>query len=195
MQGKLGAWDVLGSYTLGFSRGTVGDYFDNFGDNPRFMAFQEGPTPDDTRHTFKGVVNYEPVRGLNLGMKFQYRTGTPLWMYQFGSTDNPRIVHSERGTGHAIGTTGTPNFSDPTTISEFRNPSIFLMDASVRYDLGQAVNMGKNRAEIGFLLFNILNNTDPTFFVEEYSTTNTRFGTVSSRRGPFQAELVLRVRN
>jgi hypothetical protein len=35
-----GPWDLYASYTLGFTKGTVSDYFDGYLANPRFTSFE-----------------------------------------------------------------------------------------------------------------------------------------------------------
>ncbi|MBZ4421689.1 TonB-dependent receptor [Myxococcus sp. RHSTA-1-4] len=196
VQGRNGPWDLLASYTLAFSEGTVGDYFDGYGFNPRFKRFFEGPSPEDIRHTLKGSIGYTTRFGLDFGVRFNYRTGAPMWMYQEGAVDRQRVVRSPRGTGHANNTnTGTPDFNDPSLVSELRQPSQFLLDAQARYDLNRLVKMGETKMELTLIMFNVLNNSDVTFVQEQYRATNNRFGTATSRRNPMQAELLLRVRN
>ncbi|XXF77196.1 TonB-dependent receptor [Myxococcaceae bacterium GXIMD 01537] len=195
-QGKTGPWDLLASYTLAFSNGTVGDYFDGYGFNPRFRTFFEGPSPEDIRHTLKGAIGYTTSFGLDFGFRFNYRTGAPMWMYTEGSTDRQRVVRSPRGTGTAYNTSnGTPDFNDPSAVSELRQPSQIAIDAQARYDLGRLVNVGDNKMEMTLLFFNVLNNSDVTFVQEQYRASNNRFGTATGRRSPMQAELLLRFRN
>jgi len=196
VQGQNGPWDLLASYTLGFSNGTVGDYFDGYGANPRFKQFYKGPSPEDIRHTMKGSIGYSTRFGLDFGLRFNYRTGAPMWMYQEGAVDRQRVVRSPRGTGHAYNTAnGIPDFNDPSAVSELRQPSQLLFDLQARYDLNRLVKMGESKMELTLIMFNVLNNSDVTFVQEQYRTNNNRFGTATSRRSPMQAQLQLRVRN
>lgn len=196
-QGKLGGWDLLASYTLAFSNGTVGSYFDGYGSNPRMKYLYEGPSPDDIRHTLKGAINYTTSFGLDFGLRARYYTGTPLWQnqsVQLGSVGTT-LYRSPRGTGYAL-IKGTPNFNDPSTVSELRNPDTFLIDAQVRYDLGRAVKMGSNKMELTLLVVNALNNTDANTLYDRYTTgTTSTYGLTRFRNSPLQAELMLRFRN
>jgi hypothetical protein len=195
-QGRTGPWDLLASYTLAFSNGTVGDYFDGYGANPRFKHFFEGPSPEDIRHTLKGAIGYTTQFGLDFGVRFNYRTGAPMWMFQEGSVDRQRVVRSDRGTGHSYNTsTGIPDFNDPAAISELRQPSQFLFDVQARYDLNRVIKTKETKMELTLIFFNVLNNSDVTFVQEQWRATNNRFGTATGRRSPMQAELLLRVRN
>lgn len=197
VQGKTGPWDLLGSYTLAFNNGTVGDYFDGYGTNPRLKYLYEGPTPNDIRHTIKGAISYTTSFGLDFGLRARYLTGTPLWMNQ--SLTNTTLYRSPRGTGHTVNyRTSLPNFNDPTSISSLRNPDQFVIDAQVRYDAGRLFNMS-NKLELTLLVVNALNNTDPTQYYDRWTTPSSsstnNYGLVRSRTSPLQAELLLRFRN
>jgi hypothetical protein len=195
VQGKSGPWDLLANYTLAFANGTVANYFDNYGANPRFKDFQEGPIPDDIRHTLKGSLAYATDFGLDFGFRFRYLTGTPLWM----NSSNPgggTLYRSPRGTGHSLNVaTGRPDFNDPSTVSQLRNPDQFLLDAQARYDLGRPLGM-KQKLELTLLVVNLFNNTDVSTINDQYAATGTnRYGTSNFRNRPLQAELLLRFRN
>ncbi|QRK11700.1 TonB-dependent receptor [Archangium violaceum] len=192
-QGKLGRWDLLASYTLAFSNGTVGSYFDGYGSNPRMKYLFEGPTPDDIRHTIKGSVGYATTFGLDFGIRFRYLTGTPLWMNQNQSNPSTVIYRSPRGTGYAFDG-GSPNFNDPSTISELRNPDQFIIDAQARYDVGRLFQM-KNKLELTMMVVNALNNTDANTLYDRWSPGSTTYGMARYRTSPLQAELLLRFRN
>ncbi len=192
LQGKHGNLDVLASYTLGFNNGTVGEYFDGYGNNPRMKYLYEGATPDDIRHTLKGALGYATSFGLDFGVRFRYLTGTPLWMNQ-NLTDGT-FYRSPRGTGHAF-RSGAPNFNDPQSISELRNPDQFIIDAQARYDIGRLFNMA-NKLELTLLVVNALNNTDTTTLYDRWQATgNNTYGQSRFRYRPLQAELLLRFRN
>ena len=191
VQGRTGPWDLLASYTLGFNNGTVGNYFDGYGNNPRMKYLYEGPTPDDIRHTLKGSLGYATSFGLDFGLRFRYLTGTPLWMNQ--SLSNTTLYRSPRGTGHSLNR-GAPNFNDPSSISELRNPDQFIIDAQARYDLGRLLNMS-NKLELAFLVVNVLNNTDPTSLYDRWQAGTSTYGLTRGRNRPLQAELLLRFRN
>lgn len=195
VQGKSGPWDLLANYTLAFANGTVGNYFDNYGFNPRMKSFAEGPNPDDIRHTVKGSISYATDFGLDFGFRFRYLTGTPLWMNSVNAGGGT-LYRSERGTGHSVNAaTGRPDFNDPSTVSQLRNPDTFLLDAQARYDLGRPLGM-KQKLELTLLFVNLLNNTDVSTINDRYSATGTNtFGTSNFRNRPLQAELLLRFRN
>lgn len=197
VQGRNGPWDVLGSYTLGFNHGTVGDYFDTFGVNPRMQYFFEGPVADDIRHFFKGAVNYITSFGLDFGVRMQYLTGRPMWMTATNPGDSTQFLYrSPRGTGYAINpSTGLPDFNNPATVVELRQPDLFQIDAQARYDLGRALNT-PYKLELTLLVINVLNNTEITTLSDRFTTArNTTYGTASFRNRPLQAELLLRWRN
>ena len=195
LQGKSGNWDVLASYTLAFNNGTVGDYFDGYGTNPRMKYLYAGPTPNDIRHTLKGALGYATSFGLDFGVRFRYLTGTPLWMNQ--ALTNGTFYRSPRGTGHALNR-GAPSFNDPSAISELRNPDQFIIDAQARYDVGRLVNMS-NKLELTLMVVNALNNTDATSLYDRWTTpsatSTNNYGNVRFRNNPLQAELLLRFRN
>jgi len=193
LQGKYGGWDVLASYTLGYNNGTVGEYFDGYGQNPRMKYLFTGPTPDDIRHTVKGALGYATTFGLDFGLRFRYLTGTPLWMNQNLANGNGTFYRSPRGTGHTL-RSGTPNFNDPSAISELRNPDQFIIDAQARYDVGRLFNLA-NKLELTLLVVNALNNTDTTTLYDRWNTGNTTYGLSRFRNRPLQAELLLRFRN
>jgi hypothetical protein len=195
VQGKVGSWDVLANYTLAFANGTVGNYFDGYGANPRMKYFQEGSNPDDIRHTVKGSLAYTTGFGLDFGFRFRYLTGTPLWM----NSTNPgggTLYRSVRGTGYSVNAaTGRPDFNDPSTVSELRNPDAFLVDAQARYDVGRPFGL-KQKVELTLLVVNLFNNTDVSTVNDRYSATGTNiYGTANFRNRPLQAELLLRFRN
>ncbi|WNG32709.1 TonB-dependent receptor [Archangium violaceum] len=192
-QGKAGNWDMLASYTLAFSNGTVGSYFDGYGNNPRMKYLFEGPTPDDIRHTIKGAVGYATSFGLDFGIRFRYLTGTPLWMNESLSNPSTTLYRSPRGTGYALNR-GSPNFNDPSTISELRNPDQFIIDAQARYDVGRLFQL-KNKLELTLMVVNALNNNDANTLYDRWSTGSTTYGMSRFRTSPLQAELLLRFRN
>lgn len=196
IQGSPPHWDLLASYTLGFARGTVDDYFDGYLSNPRYSSFYEGFVNDDRRHTLKGSIAYTTDIGLDFGFRFQYRTGSPLWE-TFSNPADPALnaYRSPRGTGFS-NTSGRPqDFNDPSTFVSLRNPDQFNVDLQARYNLGKALGMGSNRVELALFVFNALNNVSATGFTGQFSQRNSSFGYTSSRGTPAQLELFLRVRN
>jgi hypothetical protein len=195
VQGKTGPWDLLANYTLAFANGTVGNYFDNYGFNQRMRTFMQGPNPDDIRHTIKGAIGYATDFGLDFGFRFRYLTGTPLWMNSNNSAGG-QLYRSGRGTGHSVNAaTGRPDFNDPSTVSQLRNPDTFLIDAQARYDVGRPLGL-KQKVELTLLVVNLLNNTNVSTINDRYSPTGTNiFGTSNFRHRPLQAELLLRFRN
>jgi hypothetical protein len=195
-QGKVGSWDLLANYTLAYANGTVGNYFDGYGANPRMKYFSEGPNPDDIRHTIKGSIGYATGFGLDFGFRFRYLTGTPLWMtMQNPTSNNGSLYRSPRGTGYTLNpTTGRADLNEPSNVAILRNPDQFIIDAQARYDLGKPFGL-KQKFELTLLVVNLLNNTDPTGWNQNYNTSNQQYGTVFNRSRPLQAELLLRFRN
>ncbi|WP_224244510.1 TonB-dependent receptor [Hyalangium gracile] len=196
VQGKAGAWDLLANYTLAFANGTVGNYFDGYGDNPRMKSFFKGPNPDDIRHTIKGSIGYVTDFGLDFGFRFRYLTGTPLWMTMQNPTpNNGSLYRSPRGTGYTVNAnTGRADLNEPSNVAILRNPDQFIIDAQARYDVGRPLGL-KQKLELTFLVVNLLNNTDATALNQTYNTANQQYGSVFSRSRPLQAELLLRFRN
>ncbi|MGQ0504325.1 MAG: TonB-dependent receptor [Myxococcaceae bacterium] len=196
VQGQSGPWDVLANYTLAFNNGTVGSYFDNYGQNPRMTGLFDGPTSNDNRHTLKGNINYRFAFGLDFGVRIQYRTGTPGWM-NFVNPGAPGETYyrSRRGTGYTLESSGVPNFNNPGNISELRNPDQAIFDLQARYDLGTALHLKETKLEIMVQLFNALNLQSPTSYDDRWAPRNSTYGAVSGRLSPFQAQLGLRVRN
>jgi hypothetical protein len=197
VQGNPGNWDILASYTLSYNTGTVADYFDGYLNNPRFTQFYKGNVPDDRRHQLKGAISYKTSFGLDLGLRLQYRTGSPMWENFPNPADgNQRAYRSPRGTGYANNAaTGAPDFNDPNSIVELRNPSQFLVDVEARYNLGALLQLKETKLEVVGFVVNVLNNNDPVSLTDAYAARNNRFGQASFRNSPLQAELILRVRN
>jgi hypothetical protein len=197
IQGDPGPWHLLASYTLAFARGTVDDYFTGFGSNPRQDLFYNGYVNDDRRHQLKGSVNYRTTFGLDVGVRLQYRTGTPLWETYTNPVDGSALFHSPRGTGFAINsTTGAQNINDPGSWVYLRNPDFFETDLQIRYDLGQQLlGMKQNRLEVAALFVNALNQTYPSSLSSRYATNSYLYGTANSITTPFQSELTIRFRN
>lgn len=195
-QGEKGPWDVLASYTVEYNDGTVADYFDGYLANPRFTMFYDGVLADDRRHTLKGSLSYRTERGLDWGFRLTYRTGSPMWESFTNPGDpNQRAYRSPRGTGFATNpATGAQDFNDPTSWVAMRNPSQFLLDVQARYDLSHILHT-KQRIELVGFIVNMLNNEDPTSFVDSWAARNNRFGLAAFRNAPFQAEIIVRVRN
>ncbi len=199
VQATPGKFDILASYTLSFATGTVDDYFSGLLLNPRYTKFYEGNVSDDRRHTFKASVAYRTSFGLDLGLRVQFYTGTPMWETFPNPTpgETQRVIRSPRGTGYPNDTTtGTPNLNDPTQWSELRNPDQLTIDLQVRYNVGQLFELKQTRIELIGLVVNALNSTTPTALTDAYTPGATnRFGTAVSRVAPLQGELIVRVRN
>ncbi len=197
VQGTPGNWDLLASYTLSLNNGTVDDYYSSLLVNPRFTQFAEGPVSDDRRHALKGSLSYRTAFGLDLGLRFQYLSGTPLWASypNPNTTETSRVTRSPRGTGFAD-SQNVPNLNDASTWSELRNPSQMIVDVQARYNLGQLFKFKETRIDIAALIVNAFNSTEAFSLSDTYSAgTANRFGTATGRQAPFQAQLVLRVRN
>jgi Carboxypeptidase regulatory-like domain len=194
VQGTPGRWDLLASYTLSFNKGTVSDYFDTYLQNPRMTQFYDGYTSDDRRHTLKGSISYKTPFGLDLGMRLQYRTGGADWQ-SFSGANGERIYRSPRGTGFPLDSgTGQPNFNDPNSWAELRDPAQFQLDLQARYNFQNVLRL-KQRAELVLLVVNALNSSQATNYIDSYSTRLNRVGFANSYLSPLQAEFILRVRN
>jgi hypothetical protein len=196
-EGQPGNWDILASYTFSYDWGTATDYFDTEFSNPRFTPFWQGYVTDDRRHMLKGAITYKIPIGLDLGLRLRYLTGTPVWENFSNPANGSSFYRSPQGTCFANNSNNNvPNFSDPTSWVECRNPDTFLVDFSARYNLGQALGL-RQKLEVTALIVDLFNN------YETYSTTSrygpgtfNRFGfSTGSVNGPFQAELFLRFRN
>ncbi len=196
VQGTPGRWDLLLSYTLAFTSGTVDDYFDGFLNNPRMTQFYKGYLAADRRHTLKGSVAYKTPFGLDIGFRLEYRTGTPGWEHASNPGDSTESVYfSPRGTGFPINyVTGQPNFNNPNSIAALRNPDEALFHVQFRYNLGELLKL-KTRLEVTLLVVNMLNNTNAYANYDTISTSSSKFGLASARESPLQAEFILRWRN
>ncbi len=195
VEGRPGNWDILGSYTLAFTNGTVDDYFDGYLANPRQAMFWSGASSADTRHAFKGAVAYKTAVGLDFGVRWQYRTGSPLWESFLNPFDQTQTYRrSPRGTGFAF-TGSTADFNNPDQLAELRNPDVWQLDAQARYDLGSLLRL-REKVEVTLLVINVLNSTAPLTYNDAWlaSGTNT-FGSVRTRIFPLQAELLFRFHN
>ena len=199
MEGKPGRFDILGSYTLAYATGTVADYFDGYGTNPRFDQFYDGPVPDDRRHTLKGTVSYNTEWGLTLGGTFAYRTGTPLWESFSNNGDyNGTRYRSPRGTGFPVSSANNlPDFNDPGSIATLRNPDQVNVGLLARYNLGKPLGLTAQKAEVTFYVVNANDTSEASGYNSQYSTIAARntFGYSSGRTSPLQGELILRFRN
>jgi Carboxypeptidase regulatory-like domain/TonB-dependent Receptor Plug Domain len=197
VQGTPGRWDLLASYTLAYNWGTVSDYFDGFLLNPRMTHFYDGYVPDDHRHTIKGSVSYRTLFGLDIGVRLQYRTGSPLWESFANPADsNQRIYKSPRGTAAPISTvTNAQNFNDPQQFTEIRNPDQFTLDLQARYNLANVLHMKQQRLDLVLLVVNTLNDPEASGLSDSFSVKNSRFGDAFSHFSPLQAEILLRYRN
>jgi len=197
VQGTPGRWDLLASYTLSFNQGTVGDYFDGYLNNSRMTQFYDGYTGDDRRHTIKGSVTYRTTFGLDLGMRMRYFTGAADWESFTNPGDSTqRIYRSPRGTGipNATGTQ-VPNFNDPNSWAELRDPTTFIIDLQARYNLSQALQFKQAKAEIMLLVVNVLNDSTSQTLFDSYAATNNRFTLTNFHQSALSAELMLRFRN
>src|SRR5262249_40189285 len=143
----------------------------------------------------KAAVDYSSWFGLDIGLRLEYRTGTPIWENFANTGQGGTVYRSPRGTGFANNpTTLAPDFNDPTSWVQMRNPSQLLVHPPARYDFGRLLHW-KQRLELVMLVVNVFNNSDATALFDQYSATSNRFGTVVTRNGPLQGELILRVRN
>jgi hypothetical protein len=196
IQGTPGRWDLLLSYTLAFTTGTVDDYFDGYLNNPRMTQYYYGYLNADRRHTLKGSVAYKTPFGLDIGFRLEYRTGSPDWeSFTNPGDSSQRVYKSPRGTGFPVNyVTGQPNYNDPNSIASLRNPDEALFHLQLRYNLGQALKI-KQRLEVTFLLVNALNSVNPVQLYDSNAVKSSKFGLVNFRESPLQAEFIIRYRN
>jgi hypothetical protein len=207
-EGTAGPFDILASYTLSYDWGTSSDYFDTYLANPRFEQLWTGYVNNDTRHMLKAAITYKAPFGVDVGTRIRYLTGTPLWEsftnYAGSASGSSTFWRSPQGTCFIYSSTNNvQNFSDPTSWTECRNPDTFLLDLTIRYNIGQTLSLKDHfgawadRAEITLLIVDILNNYETYSTTAKYTPgTFNRFGyATSSTNGPFQAEIFLRVRN
>jgi len=193
VEGRPGNWDILASYTLSLTTGTVDDYFDGYLNNPRQSLFFSGPSPlSDNRHQFKGAIAYKFNFGLDVGLRWQYRTGNPIWESFLNPFDNTQTLRrSPRGTGFNF-QGSTADFNNPDQLAELRNPDFFQVDGQARYDLGSLLRM-REKLELTMLVINVFNSTAPLTYNEQWLATGTNtFGSVRTRIFPTQVELLLR---
>ena len=196
IQGNPGRWDLLASYTLAYNWGRVDDYFDGYLNNARMTPFYEGWTGDDRRHSIKGSISYRTTFGLDIGSRIRYSTGTALWEGFSVSGDNTFVRRSPRGTGFPIDTnTFVPNFNDPNSWTEIRDPSVLLLDLQARYNVAPLFGLKQQKAEVILLVVNALNDSSTSGYSTTYSTTRNRFALSSFHNSPLQAEVFLRFRN
>jgi hypothetical protein len=199
LEGKPGHFDILGSYTLAFATGTVADYFDGYGTNPRFNQFYDGPVPDDRRHTLKGTVSYNTEWGLTLGGVMTYRTGSPLWESFSNNGDyNGTRYRSPRGTGFPLSSANNqPDFNDPNSIANLRNPDSINAGILARYNIGAPLGLKDQKAEVTLYIVNANDTSEAFGYNSQYSTTASRntFGYSTGRTSPLQGEVILRFRN
>jgi hypothetical protein len=197
VQGTPGRWDLLASYTLAYNWGTVSDYFDGFLLNPRMTQFYDGYVPDDHRHTIKGSISYRTLFGLDIGLRLQYRTGSPLWESFANPADsNQRVFKSPRGTAAPISSsTGSQNFNDPNLFTEIRNPDQFTLDLQLRYNIAPVLHLKNQRLDLVLLVVNTLNDPEAEGLSDSFSVKNSRFGQAFEQFPPLQAEILIRYRN
>jgi hypothetical protein len=196
-EGRPGNFDILASYTLSWDWGTVGDYFDTYLTNPRFSQFYTGWVPDDTRHVVKAAISYKfPDEGVDLGLRLRYATGSPVWENYANPANAANYYRSPQGTCFPNNpNTGLPDFNNPNSWIECRNPDQFILDVSVRYNLGLALHI-KPKLEITLLVVDVLNNYEAYAVTSRYTpTVFNKFGEATSVQGPLQAEIFLRFRN
>lgn len=183
VRGTPGKWDLLGSYTLAFLNGTVGNFFEPAGyrTNPRLDPLYYGPIDGAPRHNIKGLVSYKFDFGLSMGTHVQFYSGTPLWKPYLSPEDKTYSVYrSPRGS-----TTGTRN-NDPTTWAELRLPDTFTVDLQVAYNFRQLT--GQNLDLIAMAI-NLL-NLSPPFAIE--TRDGPAFGTVTLRPDNMFCGVILR---
>jgi hypothetical protein len=183
LKGNPGNWDIVASYTLSFAEGNVIDYFDGYGYNARLRPLFYGPLSDNYKHFLKGAVDYHFTFGLDIAVRFQFLTGAPQWkVFQSPEDLSFNLYRSPRGTD-----TGTRN-NDPLTWAEFKLPDQFNMDLELRYSLEK---LTRQRIDIMFLAFNILNNAIPNR-IDARAGTN--YGFITGRLENFLAEFIIRYR-
>jgi len=128
-----------------------------------------GNYQDETQRCWQ----FDPTQTFKLD-NHQWRAA---WMNST-NTGGGTLYRSPRGTGRSVNVaTGRPDFNDPSTVSDLRNPDSFLIDAQARYDGGRSLGL-KQKLELTLLVVNLLNNTDVQTINDRYSATGTNtFGT------------------
>ena len=190
MSGSPGNFTLTASYTLGFTSGTVLDYFESggYGYNPRLSPLFNGDTPDNYRHFLKGLVDYHFDFGLNVGLRFQYRSGQPQWQSFRSPADSSfTLYRTPRGTDTGI-SNGVAATNNPQLWSDFRLPDQFPLDLQVGYNLQKLT--GQN-IDLMMMIFNLLNIATPTAIDTRDGAT---YGQATRRLENLLAEFVIRYR-
>jgi hypothetical protein len=148
--------------------------------NPRQAIFDQGWSAADVRHFSRIYAAYYPVRRVNLGAAFVYRTGDPSTKTFYSAQSNSRILaRSPLGTAPTLA-------NDPNGISELRAPAFTQLDLKLIANLlpgstAQSFNLVVD-------VFNVFNQRTPTNF---FSTDVAQFGQVTARQEPLRVQVGL----
>jgi len=175
-----GRLDARVGYTLAWSSGTASQPFDDQLRDALRPGLASGFLPSDRRHLLQGALEVEAVRGLFLGARLRYATGTPLWQ--------TAAIPSDPGTRVAVTSRGTAVGPGGARVA-LRNPDAVRLDVEARCDLSAALGLPSPEVELGLLLVNALDSQSPTVL----SASPGHVGTVLARQAPRHAELRLRV--
>jgi hypothetical protein len=106
--------------------GTAAGPFDRWLADPRTAALATGSLPDDQRHRVVVSLALVAHPAVELGARFRYATGAPLWeTFTVSDSAGLRTVRGARGTGVLR--------SGPVAL---RDPDVFVADAWIRLRLG-----------------------------------------------------------
>jgi len=185
----VGNWNFLGSYTWARSEGTVNEGFATvYLDNPTNSVFWDGFLPDDRRHTIKVLTSYQVTPSWNLGVTFEYGTGTPYSKFFFNDLYNDwRDLRSPRGTDPGR------DENDPDDDVEARLPDLTEINVKAVYNLKRLT--GHNLEAIAEI-FNLLNTSTVTE-VEQRDLGEdapVQYGDAIDRQDPFRLRVGLRYR-
>ena len=172
----------------GYQPESVSDGTGGYGYNPRLSPLFNGDTPDNYRHFLKGLVDYHFDFGLNVGLRFQYRSGQPQWQSFRSPADSSfTLYRTPRGTDTGI-SNGVAATNNPQLWSDFRLPDQFPLDLQVGYNLQKLT--GQN-IDLMMMIFNLLNIATPTAIDTRDGAT---YGQATRRLENLLAEFVIRYR-
>jgi len=182
----LGAWAraragparVSIAWSLAHVSGTAAGPFDRWLADPRTAALATGPLPDDQRHRVVVSLALLAHPAVELGARFRYATGAPLWeTYSVPDSAGLRTVRGSRGTGVLE--------SAPVTL---RDPEVFVADAWIRLRLGALFPAALPRLDLTVEAAQVAGGNTPVHL----SASSSRLGAVLRREPPFQLVLGLR---
>ncbi len=185
----LGAWArahagparVSVAWSVSHVTGTAAGPFDHWLADPRTAALATGPLPDDRRHRVMVSLALLAHPAVELGARFRYATGAPLWeTYSVPGSAGLRTVRGSRGTGVLR--------SDPVAL---RDPDVFTADAWIRLRLGALFPAALPHLDLAVEATRVAGGNTPVHL----SASSGRLGAVLRREPPFQLVLGLRTGN